>query len=65
MPDGLEAVAAGRFPGKVVVWPNLSKPLRLTTLEELEDVLPTVYAKLDENGEWTKEAEEEFLRQML
>ena len=65
VPDGLQAVAAGRFPGKVVIFPNLSKPLGLTTLEELEDVLPTVYAKLDANGEWTKEAEEEFLRQML
>ncbi len=63
--EGLREVAAGRFPGKVVIWPNLSKPLGLTTLEELEDVLPTVFAKLDENGEWTKEAEEEFLRQML
>lgn len=65
VPEGLREVANGRFPGKVVVWPNLGKPLGLTTLEELEDVLPTVYAKLDENGEWTKEAEEEFLRQML
>ena len=65
VPDGLEAVAEGRFPGKVVIFPNLSKPLPLTTLAELEDVLPTVYAKLDENGEWTQEAEEEFLRQML
>lgn len=65
VPDGLREVAGGRFPGKVVVWPNLSKPLGLITLEELADVLPTVYAKLDENGEWTKEAEEEFLRQML
>jgi D-arabinose 1-dehydrogenase-like Zn-dependent alcohol dehydrogenase len=65
VPDGLRAVAAGRFPGKVVVWPNLNKPLGLTTLEELENVLPTVFAKLDENGEWTIEAEEEFLCQML
>jgi threonine dehydrogenase-like Zn-dependent dehydrogenase len=65
VPDGLRQVADGRFPGKVVVWPNLKKPLALTTLEELEEVLPTVFAKLDENGEWTKEAEEEFLRQML
>ena len=65
VPEGLQEVAAGRFPGKVVIWPNLNKPLGLTTLEELETVLPSVYALLDENGEWTKEAEEEFLRQML
>ena len=65
VPDGLREVADGRFPGKVVIWPDLGKPLGLTTLEELKDVLPSVYALLDEKGEWTKEAEQEFLRQML
>ena len=63
--EGLAAVAEGRFPGKVVIFPNLSKPLPLTPLEDLEDVLPSVAAKLDENGNWTIAAEEELLELML
>lgn len=63
--DGLRAVAEGRFPGKVVIFPNLSKPLPLTTLPELKDRLPSVYAKLAEDGTWTVEAEEELLRLLL
>jgi L-sorbose 1-phosphate reductase len=49
----------------VVIFPNLSKPLPLTTLAELQDRLPTVYAKLDEGEIWTVEAEEELLRLLL
>ena len=62
--DGLHAVAEGRFPGKVVVFPNI-KPLPLTPLPALKDVLPSVHAKLREGCEWTLEAEDEFLRLML
>ncbi len=63
--EGLRSVADGRFPGKVVIFPNLSKPLPLTTLEELKDRLPSVYAKLDESESWTAAAEEELLRLLL
>jgi L-sorbose 1-phosphate reductase len=63
--EGLRAVADGRFPGKVVIFPNLSKPLPLTALPELKQVLPSVYAKLDKDGTWTVEAEEELLRLLL
>ncbi len=63
--DGLAAVADGRFPGKVVIFPNLSKPLPLTPLPDLKDTLPSVYAKLGEGESWTKEAEEELLRLLL
>jgi hypothetical protein len=45
--DGLHAVAEGRFAGKVVIFPNLSKPLPLTPLTELDKVLPSVAARLD------------------
>lgn len=62
--DGLKAVRDATFPGKVVIFPNI-QDLPLTSLEELKDKLPTVYAKLNARGEWTIEAEEEFLRLML
>ena len=62
---GLRAVNEGRFPGKVVIFPNLTKPLPLTPLPELKETLPTVYAKLAADGSWTTEAEEELLRLLL
>ncbi len=64
VPEGLRSVADGRFAGKVVIYPHIS-PLPLTTLEELADVLPTVYAKLEDGRVWTREAEEELLRLKL
>jgi L-sorbose 1-phosphate reductase len=63
--DGLRSVSEGRFAGKVVIYPNLGKPLDLTPLWELDKVLPGVAAKLDEDGMWTPEAEQELLREML
>jgi threonine dehydrogenase-like Zn-dependent dehydrogenase len=63
--EGLRSVSEGRFAGKVVIYPNLSKPLPLTPLWELDKVLPEVAAKLDEDGMWTPEAEQELLREML
>ena len=62
---GLMAVAEGRFAGKVVIFPNLSQPLPLTPLADLAQSLPTVHARLDEDGLWTKAAEDELLRVML
>jgi D-arabinose 1-dehydrogenase-like Zn-dependent alcohol dehydrogenase len=62
--DGLQAVKDTSFPGKVVIFPNI-KEMPLTSLSELKDKLPTVYAKLKDGREWTVEAEEEFLRLML
>ena len=61
---GLEAVRDTVYPGKIVVYPHI-KDMPITTPAELKDVLPTVYAKLKDGREWTREAEEEFLRLML
>ena len=61
---GLEAVRDSEFPGKVVIFPQV-KDFPLTTLAELEEKLPTVYAKLKDGQEWTVEAEKEFLELML
>jgi hypothetical protein len=62
--DGLKAVKEATLTGKVVIYPNI-KDLPLTTLGELKQKLPTVFTRLNARGEWTKAAEEEFLRQML
>ncbi len=62
--DGLEAVAEGAFPGKVIVYPHI-RDLGLTSLAELRDRLPTVFARLAQDGVWTKEAEQELLRMMV
>ncbi|WP_203707839.1 alcohol dehydrogenase catalytic domain-containing protein [Asanoa iriomotensis] len=60
-PDALRAVAEGRFPGKIVIFPNLRGPLPLTSLNDLSGVLPTVADRLD-RGHWSHSAEEELLR---
>lgn len=62
--EGLKAVKEGRFPGKIVIWPQLPA-LPLLSLEELGKHLPQVAAKLTAKGMWTKEAEEELLRTQL
>jgi threonine dehydrogenase-like Zn-dependent dehydrogenase len=62
--DGLKAVQDTVFPGKIVIYPHI-KEMPLTALSDLEDVLPTVYARLRNDREWTVEAEREFLRLML
>jgi len=62
--DGLKAVKDATLSGKVVIYPNI-KELPLTTLPELKEKLPSVYALLNEREEWTNEAEAEFLRLML
>jgi threonine dehydrogenase-like Zn-dependent dehydrogenase len=62
--DGLQAVKDAALAGKVVIYPNI-KEMPLTRLEELKEKMPTVHAKLNQHGEWTNEAEEEFLRLML
>ena len=62
--DGLLAVQDTSFPGKVVIFPQI-KEFPLTSLPELREKLPQVFAFLKNEREWTKEAEDEFLREML
>jgi D-arabinose 1-dehydrogenase-like Zn-dependent alcohol dehydrogenase len=62
--DGFQAVMDTSFPGKVVIYPHI-KPLPLTALADMKEVLPTVYARLKDGREWTNEAEAEFLQVML
>ena len=62
--EGLQAVKGTLFPGKIVIYPTI-REFPLTALADLKDKLPTVFAKLQDGREWTNEAEDEFLRQML
>jgi threonine dehydrogenase-like Zn-dependent dehydrogenase len=62
--EGLDAVQKTSYPGKIVIYPQI-KPFPLTSLPELKDQLPTVYARLKSGREWTVAAEREFLRLML
>jgi threonine dehydrogenase-like Zn-dependent dehydrogenase len=61
---GLQAVKDATFAGKVVIYPHI-REFPLTSLTDLKDTLPSVYAKLKNGREWTKGAEDEFLRLML
>jgi threonine dehydrogenase-like Zn-dependent dehydrogenase len=62
--DGMQALMDTTYPGKVVIYPHI-KPLPLTAITDLKDVLPAVYARLKDGREWTNEAEAELLRLML
>lgn len=64
VPDGLQAMLDATYPGKVVIFPHI-KNLPLTSVTDLEKVLPNVFAKLRHGREWTKEAEETLLDEML
>jgi threonine dehydrogenase-like Zn-dependent dehydrogenase len=62
--DGLDAVKGGAFAGKVVIYPHI-EGVPLTSLGELRERLPEVYAKLGPGETWTREAERELLRLKL
>jgi threonine dehydrogenase-like Zn-dependent dehydrogenase len=61
---GIEAVRTGRFAGKVVIFPHVEN-VPLTSMSQLHERLPQVYAKLGPGETWTREAERELLRSRL
>ncbi|WP_420642098.1 alcohol dehydrogenase catalytic domain-containing protein [Candidatus Leptofilum sp.] len=54
--DGVEAMMEGRYPGKVVIFPQISG-LPLMSLTELKEKYPNIAEKLGEGDVWTAEAE--------
>ncbi|MCL6627974.1 MAG: alcohol dehydrogenase catalytic domain-containing protein [Armatimonadetes bacterium] len=62
--DGMLAVKEGRFPGKVVIYPQI-RGLGLTAIRDLKDKLPNVYAKMTDGVLWNREAEAELLRTLV
>jgi threonine dehydrogenase-like Zn-dependent dehydrogenase len=61
--EGLQAVMDSKYPGKVVIFPQIHG-LPLMSLKELQAKLPEVAAKLGENQMWTNEAEEALLEKL-
>ncbi|HEY65213.1 MAG TPA: alcohol dehydrogenase catalytic domain-containing protein [Caldilineae bacterium] len=63
--EGLQAVAEGRFPGKIVIYPQILD-FPLTPLSELGERLPEVARHLEDGGRtWTRAAEIAFLEALL
>jgi threonine dehydrogenase-like Zn-dependent dehydrogenase len=58
--DGIQGLIDRRFPGKMVIFPQVTS-FPLTALPDLENVAPSVFARLAPDGTWTREAELEFL----
>jgi threonine dehydrogenase-like Zn-dependent dehydrogenase len=54
--DGVEAMMEGRYPGKVVIFPQISG-LPLMSLAELKEKYPAVAEKMAEGDVWTAAAE--------
>ncbi|MBT8494686.1 MAG: alcohol dehydrogenase, partial [Deltaproteobacteria bacterium] len=54
--EGLQALIDGTFPGKVMIFPQLTG-LPLTGLDDLAERHPDIGSKLAEDGAWTTEAE--------
>jgi threonine dehydrogenase-like Zn-dependent dehydrogenase len=54
--DGLQAMIDGRFPGKIVIFPQL-RGLPLTSLEDLAAGDAELASTLGEGGTWTRAAE--------
>lgn len=54
--DAIQSVMDSRYPGKVVIFPQIHN-LPLTSLKELQERIPEVAAKLGPDQMWTNEAE--------
>ncbi|MCX8066183.1 MAG: alcohol dehydrogenase catalytic domain-containing protein [Candidatus Hydrogenedentes bacterium] len=62
--EGLVAVKEARYPGKIVIYPQIVD-LPLIPLEEIPKRLPDIAKYLSKDGTWTKEAEEALLERFL
>ena len=58
--DGIEAMMDGRYPGKIVIFPQIPD-LPLLGLDDLATELPDIAAHLGEGNIWTVAAEEALI----
>ncbi|MFW6070293.1 MAG: zinc-binding dehydrogenase, partial [bacterium] len=61
--DGLQALIDGRYPGKIVIFPQIPD-LPLTGLDELAQTMPEVARELGPGNTWTREAEAALFERM-
>jgi threonine dehydrogenase-like Zn-dependent dehydrogenase len=61
--EAIESVIDGKYPGKVVIFPQI-RNLPLTGLKELKERLPEVAEKLGDDLMWTNEAEEVLIEKL-
>ena len=61
--EAIQSVVDGKYPGKVVVFPQI-QDLPLMGLDELQERLPAVAAKLGPDLMWTNEAEVALIDQL-
>lgn len=59
--DGIEAMMDSKYPGKIVIFPQIMD-LPLMGLDELQEKLPDVARHLGSGNVWTKEAEKALLK---
>lgn len=57
---GLEAVANGKFPGKIVIFPQC-KTVPLTPIEDIGKIIPGIESTLSGEGFYTQKTEEKLL----
>ena len=62
--EGLKAVKAGRFVGKVIIYPQLLD-FPLVSMEEMPELYPNIAEKMDRKKLWTNEAEIELFQSQL
>jgi threonine dehydrogenase-like Zn-dependent dehydrogenase len=58
--EAMEAVMEGRYPGKIVIFPQIPD-LPLMGVDELAQKFPDIAAELGEGNLWTKEAEKALI----
>lgn len=61
--QAIESVIEGKYPGKVVIFPQI-RNMPLMSLKELQERMPEVAAKLGEDLMWTNEAEVALIEKM-
>jgi len=62
--DGIEAMIAARFPGKILIFPQLEK-LPLLGIDELAEKLPEVAKALGEGNTWNIAAEQALFEEFI